>query len=134
MPPDADKLRQRKGATPVDEPILLTPPTLTDPVEQSAAPLLKGHEMSIEGVIYDISDFDHPGGDTIKIFGGNDVTAHYKMIHPYHTSKHLEKLKQVGQVPNYKPEYVTVGFWIGWTWSASWPMIYSPFLTHPIPS
>jgi len=27
------------------------------------------------------------------------------MIHPYHTDKHLEKMKAVGKVPDYAPEY-----------------------------
>ena len=55
-------------------------------------------------LIYDIADFQHPGGESILLFGGNDVTLQYKMIHPYHTSKHLEKMKRVGKVPDYKSE------------------------------
>ena len=47
---------------------------------------LKPTEISIDGVVYDISSF----------FGGNDVTVQYKMIHLYHTEKHLEKMKAVG--------------------------------------
>ena len=60
--------------------------------------------MVIDGVIYDIHSFTHPGGDSINVFGGNDATTVYKMIHPYHTSKHLEKMKKVGVVPDYKCE------------------------------
>lgn len=66
---------------------------------------LKGTEISIDGVIYDIADFVHPGGESIKFFGGNDVTVQYKMIHPYHTTKHLEKMKMVGKVSDFKTEY-----------------------------
>lgn len=65
---------------------------------------LKGNEIAIDGVIYDIEDFVHPGGEVVKFFGGNDVTVQYKMIHPYHTGKHLEKMKAVGTVVDYVPE------------------------------
>lgn len=65
---------------------------------------LKTTEISISGNIYDISDFVHPGGNVIQFFGGNDVTVQYKMIHPHHTEKHLEKMKMVGKV-GYKSEY-----------------------------
>lgn len=65
---------------------------------------LKGSEIAIEGNIYDINDFVHPGGEVIKFFGGNDVTVQYKMIHPHHTGKQLEKMKMVGKVVDYVPE------------------------------
>ena len=65
---------------------------------------LKGNEVAIDGIIYDIADFIHPGGEVVKFFGGNDVTVQYKMIHPHHTSKHLEKMKMVGKVVDYEPE------------------------------
>lgn len=65
---------------------------------------LKGNEIAIEGVIYDIAEFVHPGGNVIRFFGGNDVTVQYKMIHPYHTVKHMEKMKVVGRVVDYVPE------------------------------
>ena len=65
---------------------------------------LKPTEISISGNIYDITNFVHPGGNVIHFFGGNDVTVQYKMIHPYHTEKHLEKMKLVGKV-DYKSEY-----------------------------
>jgi fatty acid desaturase (delta-4 desaturase) len=64
---------------------------------------LKPTEISISGNIYDITNFIHPGGNVIQFFGGNDVTVQYKMIHPYHTEKHLEKMKLVGKV-DYKSE------------------------------
>ena len=65
---------------------------------------LKGTEVAIDGVISNIADFVHPGGEVIKFFGGNDVTVQYKMIHPYHTGKHLEKMKMVGKVVYHEPE------------------------------
>lgn len=66
---------------------------------------LKGTEVAIDGVVYDISDFVHPGGEVIKFFGGNDVTIQYKMIHPHHSGKQLEKMRSVGKVVDYEPEY-----------------------------
>ena len=59
---------------------------------------LKGHEVVIDNTIYDLTDFQHPGGDSVLLFGGNDVTVQYKMIHPYHTAKHLEKMRAVGKI------------------------------------
>lgn len=59
---------------------------------------LKGHEVVIGNTIYDLTDFKHPGGDSVLLFGGNDVTVQYKMIHPYHTTKHLEKMRAVGKI------------------------------------
>jgi len=67
---------------------------------------LKSTEVVIDGIIYDLSGFQHPGGDSVMIFGGNDVTVQYKMIHPYHTAKHLEKLKAVGKVTDGRNDYV----------------------------
>ena len=100
MAPDADKLRKRTAnVTLQDEP--------QDAATQERTCTLKSlqaHEVVIDGVIYDIQDFEHPGGDSIFIFGGNDVTVPYKMIHPYHTNKHLEKMKRVGIVPGYVSE------------------------------
>ncbi len=99
MAPDADKIRQRKAqqviAVEEDKAIELKIGTIKG---------LAGTEVVIDGVIYDIADFDHPGGESILIFGGNDVTVAYKMIHPYHTSKHLDKMKKVGKVPDYHSE------------------------------
>ena len=99
MAPDADKLRQRKAVAKEKE------------AEDAATRErictikgLKGNEVAIEGVIYDITSFDHPGGASIGIFGGNDVTVQYKMIHPYHTKKNLEKMKRVGVTTDYHCE------------------------------
>jgi len=66
---------------------------------------LRGTEVVIDSVIYDLDGFDHPGGSSILIFGGNDVTVQYKMIHPFHTSKHLEKMRMVGQVKDAVKQY-----------------------------
>jgi fatty acid desaturase (delta-4 desaturase) len=65
---------------------------------------LKGSEIAIEGIIYDLDGFDHPGGNVLHIFGGNDATVQYKMMHPHHTPRHLEKLKMVGRVTDWKQE------------------------------
>ena len=94
MAPDADKLRKRTPGGPTQEDAA---------TKERTSPLksLQANEVVIDGVIYDIASFDHPGGDSINVFGGNDATVLYKMIHPYHTNKHLEKLKRVGVVPGY---------------------------------
>lgn len=65
---------------------------------------IKPTEIVIDNIIYDLNSFQHPGGDSVFVFGGNDVTVQYKMIHPYHTSKHLEKMKAVGKVHDAKNE------------------------------
>jgi len=105
MAPDADRLRQRHTHTSVlgkDD----VNDSATEPVFRiSTLKTLGGTEVVIDGAIYDIANFDHPGGETIEIFGGNDVTVQYKMIHPYHTAKHLEKMTRVGTVPDYSSEY-----------------------------
>jgi fatty acid desaturase (delta-4 desaturase) len=100
MAPDADKLRQRKTAAAEKK----AGDSATQERIISTVKGLSGTEVAIEGVIYDISSFDHPGGSSIGIFGGNDVTVQYKMIHPYHTNKHLEKMKRVGVIPDYHSE------------------------------
>jgi len=41
-------------------------------------PELKGHEIAIEGSVFDISEFQHPGGEVVKFFGGNDVSVQYR--------------------------------------------------------
>lgn len=77
MAPDADKLRHRKTGIGKKE---------EDAATQERISTIKGlgpTEVAIDGVIYDLKDFEHPGGESIMVFGGNDVTA---------TSKHLEKM------------------------------------------
>lgn len=98
MAPDADKLRLRKNVLSDDggEETMERLVTLKG---------LRGNEVCIDGLVYDITSFDHPGGETIRVFGGNDATTQYKMIHPHHTSKHLKKMKVVGHVPGYVSEY-----------------------------
>ena len=91
--PDANQLRSRKQSQEKD-----------DVATQERLCTLKGlkpTEVAIDGVIYDLTNFDHPGGASLQIFGGNDVTVTYRMIHPYHTSKHLEKMSRVGKVADY---------------------------------
>jgi fatty acid desaturase (delta-4 desaturase) len=102
MPPDADKLRHRK----IDHVATIATNDTTPVAEERIVPLskLKTTEICIDGVIYDIANFNHPGGETIQLFGGNDVTIQYKMIHAYHTEKHLEKMKRVGKVTDFQCE------------------------------
>ena len=97
MPPDADKLRQRHTTTAQKD-------KATTATHSRSVKELKGNEIVIDGIIYDLSNFYHPGGEQINVFGGNDVTVHYKMIHPYHTAKHLEKMTPVGNVGDFHIE------------------------------
>lgn len=104
MPPNANISRRSNGLA--SKATVSTQDLDNDPALQSVRTMksLKGTEIAIDGVIYDISDFVHPGGEVVKFFGGNDVTVQYRMIHPYHTGKHLEKMKEVGKVVDYEAE------------------------------
>jgi acyl-lipid (7-3)-desaturase (Delta-4 desaturase) len=122
MAPDAEKVRQRRVVTNKGQASLTNannnnhvniidaysdPSISTTPATKSIPRSQLGKlEMCIDGIVYDISEFQysHPGGNTFLTFGGNDVTVQYKMIHPYHTTKHLQKMKVVGIVPDYHTE------------------------------
>jgi acyl-lipid (7-3)-desaturase (Delta-4 desaturase) len=111
MPPDADKLRQRGGGTTsvvknngAAGAAAAGAEVSTQGERLSTLANIKTTEVCIDGVIYDIANFDHPGGNSILMFGGNDVTVQYNMIHPYHTDKHLEKMRRVGKVVDYVAE------------------------------
>lgn len=99
MPPKAGSLRQRKAN-------MRDAAAGAESTQQRICSLesLKGTEVCVDGVIYDLDGFDHPGGGSILVFGGNDVTVQYHMIHPYHTSKHLKRMKRVGTVLDYECE------------------------------
>jgi fatty acid desaturase (delta-4 desaturase) len=102
MAPDADRLRQRRTKD-IDD---LANSDATEPVLRiSTLKTLGETEVVIDGAIYEIKHFDHPGGESILMFGGNDVTVPYKMIHPNHSKRMLEKMERVGTVPDYSSEY-----------------------------
>jgi acyl-lipid (7-3)-desaturase (Delta-4 desaturase) len=105
MAPDGEKVRQRRVTT---RQMQSAPHAATTPtVATTTTSQLKTTEMCIDGIIYDIEAFSskHPGGITFLTFGGNDVTTQYKMIHPYHTDKHLLKMgPPVGIVQDYHSE------------------------------
>lgn len=101
MAPDADKLRQRNNVGAVD---FNKATAVAEEFIRADVTKLQPNEVAIDGIIYNLDTFDHPGGETIKVFGGNDVTIQYRMIHPYHTSKHLEKMQRVGKIVDYKCE------------------------------
>eukprot|EP00283_Hemiselmis_rufescens_P002090 CAMPEP_0173468700 /NCGR_PEP_ID=MMETSP1357-20121228/76986_1 /TAXON_ID=77926 /ORGANISM="Hemiselmis rufescens, Strain PCC563" /LENGTH=445 /DNA_ID=CAMNT_0014436925 /DNA_START=41 /DNA_END=1378 /DNA_ORIENTATION=- len=55
--------------------------------------------IAIDGEVYDLKGFDHPGGDSINLFGGNDVSVQYRMIHPFHAGKGaVSKMRKVGRL------------------------------------
>jgi len=105
MAPDAEKLRQRR---PLKDDAGDEPSSTTTATTERLCKIneLHGNEVCIDGVIYDLNSFEHPGGESIHAFGGNDVTVQYRMIHPYHTDKHLEKMKRLGKVTDFVCEYV----------------------------
>jgi cytochrome b involved in lipid metabolism len=103
MPPDAQKLRQRRK-----------PESLAASERVCTLAQLRSTEVCIEGIVYNLEGFDHPGGDSIRVFGGNDVTTLYKMIHPHHASSSTttyldKKLERLGTVSDYQLEYVGAG-------------------------
>jgi hypothetical protein len=51
--------------------------------------------------------WNHPGGDQIKLFGGNDVSVQYRMIHPFHAGNAgiLNKMPRVGRLAEYRQDY-----------------------------
>mmetsp|Transcript_50072 Transcript_50072/g.73545 ORF Transcript_50072/g.73545 Transcript_50072/m.73545 type:complete len:459 (+) Transcript_50072:25-1401(+) len=61
--------------------------------------------VAIDGIVYSILGWDHPGGDQIKLFGGNDVTVQYRMIHPFHVASLVDKMPKVGTLKNYRKDY-----------------------------
>lgn len=61
--------------------------------------------VAIDGEVYDLTSFNHPGGESIKLFGGNDVTVQYRMIHPFHAASLVNKMKRVGRLAQYKADY-----------------------------
>jgi len=105
MPPNADfRQRGRFANDSID-----TATEQDDAATQSRNITTKGlanNEVAIEGVVYDLTGFEHPGGDVVHLFGGNDVTVQYRMIHPRHGDKQLEKMTRVGKVTDYKTEYL----------------------------
>jgi len=98
MAPDADTIRQRRAVHGDEAEKTISSERICS-LEN-----LRSTEVCIDGVIYDLTNFDHPGGESIHVFGGNDVTVQYKMIHPYHTEKHLQKMKRVGKAADYVAE------------------------------
>jgi len=100
MPPNADHIRNR---VPVIK--LGVNSDDTSEIRLISKKDLADNEVAIEGVVYDINSFIHPGGNQFRVMAGNDVTVQYKMIHPHHTGKQLEKMRVVGKLVDYAPEY-----------------------------
>jgi fatty acid desaturase len=108
MPPRESELRQRttqnKETVSKSDPNVILQSNHPDlPTKKLSE--LTSTEVCIHGKIYDLKGFVHPGGESVMIYGGNDVTAQYHMMHPYHTDKHLEKMRLVGIASDYTTEY-----------------------------
>lgn len=103
MPPNADQVYLRNRVKDVDK-IDAADDNATCPTIMLKN--LRGNEIAIEGVIYDLDGFNHPGGDIIKMYGGNEVTNIYRMMHPHHKgSQKLKKLKKVGVASDWEREW-----------------------------
>lgn len=99
MAPDADCNVRRRREQQNDD------PSSSSKERRLTVEGLKNNEVAIDGIIYDLESFVHPGGSSIGVFGGNDVTIQYKMIHAYHNSnKQLEKMKKVGRLVDFNSE------------------------------
>jgi fatty acid desaturase (delta-4 desaturase) len=114
MAPDAEKVRRQSRNTSAthtgrttmeDDEADGLEPTQSDLAVFQNVNDLSGNLIAIDGIVFTLDNFNHPGGEQIKIFGGNDVTVQYKMIHPHHTSKHLNKLTVVGKLAKSDYEY-----------------------------
>lgn len=70
MPPNANasELRQRSQLLSAKD---TADDAATQPTNLRWLKGLNGTEIVIEGVIYDLNDFHHPGGDVVKFFGEN---------------------------------------------------------------
>lgn len=79
MPPNAEVKNLRSRSIPTKKSSSSSSTANDDPATQSTSPVnrtlksLNGNEIAIDGVIYDIDGFVHPGGEVISFFGGNDV-------------------------------------------------------------
>jgi acyl-lipid (7-3)-desaturase (Delta-4 desaturase) len=105
MAPDADKVRiQRRNVSSMEENKAEGGEEIELSVFKNANDL-SGNLIAIDGIVFNLDGFNHPGGEQIKLFGGNDVTVQYKMIHPHHTAKQLKKLTVVGSLTNSDNEY-----------------------------
>ncbi|EKX38201.1 hypothetical protein GUITHDRAFT_89468 [Guillardia theta CCMP2712] len=61
--------------------------------------------VAIDGVVYSLRGWNHPGGDQILLFGGNDVSVQYRMIHPFHAPGVVGKMPKIGVLESYRKDY-----------------------------
>ena len=66
---------------------------------------LPDNVIAIDGIVYSLDGWKHPGGEQIKMFGGNDVSVQYIMIHPNHSNNIVNLAPIVGKLINYDKEY-----------------------------
>ena len=57
--------------------------------EKNVLAKLDSQHICVDGIVYALGSFpnEHPGGESIAMFGGSDCTVHYRMIHPYVTQE-----------------------------------------------
>jgi fatty acid desaturase (delta-4 desaturase) len=66
---------------------------------------LSENVIAIDGIVYSIDGWEHPGGDQIRLFGGNDVSVQYRMIHTFHNKYMINKMPKIGILKNYRNDY-----------------------------
>ena len=66
---------------------------------------LPDNTIAIDGVVYSLDDWEHPGGNQIRLFGGNDVSVQYRMIHAFHGEDTRKVMPVVGKLLNYNKDY-----------------------------
>lgn len=66
---------------------------------------LPDNTIAIDGVVYLLDDWEHPGGNQIRLFGGNDVSVQYRMIHAFHGEETRKVMPVVGKLLNYNKDY-----------------------------
>ena len=61
---------------------------MTNKLNSSASNLVEYDSLSaiprdsfvLDGLVYTLNGFEHPGGDIIELFGGTDATVPYRMV------------------------------------------------------
>ncbi len=85
---DDAELRHRRGSGGTGD-CAEASATLKHDAEKNVLAKLDSQHICVDGIVYALGSFpkEHPGGESIAMFGGSDCTVHYRMIHPYVTQE-----------------------------------------------
>lgn len=86
---DDAELRHRRGGSGGTGDRAEASTTLKHDTEKNVLAKLDSQHICVDGIVYALGSFpkEHPGGESIAMFGGSDCTVHYRMIHPYVTQE-----------------------------------------------